>query len=309
MKKQGPTLQPYPREGNTLLASSKLFPIKHPPLDEKVVDKSIDDAFNRCIKDKKGSKKSIIFSPEQLVSMTLKHLKERSDPILNPYFVSLFKAEHLFEYDAISYEMQRNRMSIGLFYQFLILELMKHSWSVFDASREGDIVAEIDNEYFDKGLRIYMSVKKSSDTVGGQDIGGVISRLEKTAKDEKNLTRPYLCVVCFATPSKGKIQSYNEDRGIRCKSDGQPYSQNCEIWGPGFIYPYISGFNASEIYLRSIKRVSNYIPFLTIEYREKCSILLQKELLKLDLLNKDNTINPEKFLRYIIGDNLCKRKD
>jgi len=33
----------------------------------------------------------------------------------------------------------------------------------------------------------------------------------------------------------------------------QPYSLNCEVWGPGFIYPYITGLDALEIYRHSIQ--------------------------------------------------------
>src|SRR5690606_26233304 len=131
----------------------------------------------------------------------IEHLRTRSDPILSPMFVSQCNIEDIFELDAVSHEMQRHRMTIGIFYQYLLLELMRKKWYVFDSSREGDIVADIETPKFSQGIRLYMSVKKSKDTVGGQDIGGVIRRLESLAKEEKNLTRPYLCVLCVATPS------------------------------------------------------------------------------------------------------------
>ena len=41
--------------------------------------------------------------------------KKRSDPILSSYFVGQLKAEQIFELDAVSHEMQRHRMSIGIF--------------------------------------------------------------------------------------------------------------------------------------------------------------------------------------------------
>lgn len=292
-------LQPYPREGNTLLSAGLLYPQKKPQLDFDIIDETITTAFKRCTKNKQGEIKSVNDNPEALVKSTIKHLKERSDPILSPYFISLLDVEDIFSLDAISYEMQRNRMTIGIFYQYLILELMRKSWNVFDGSREGDIIADIDTYGFEKGIRLYMSVKKSKDTVGGQDIGGVIRRLEHEAKSEKNLNRPYLCVLAIATPSKGKLKGY-DDRTIRTNNSGGTYSLNCETWGPGFLFPYITGHSAIEIYKRSIQKVSEYIPFLSVINRESCSSLLKKELVRLSLIGENNKININRFINFII---------
>lgn len=292
-------LQPYPREGTGLISANSLYPPKTPPLPDADIDLAIDLAFQRCSKNKRGDLKVVEKDPKKLVQLTLKHLKERSDPILSPYFLSLLDVENIFELDAVSYEMQRHRMTIGVFYQFLILELMRNSWPVFDASREGDVVADIDTPGFDKGIRLYISVKKSKDTVGGQDVGGVIRRLENEAKSEKNLSRPYLCVIGIATPSKGKLRGY-DDRTIRTTSSGGAYSLNCEFWGPGFLFPFITGHSAIEIYTKSIHRVSEYLPFMTIKFKKECSLLLKTELDKLGLINADNKIDTQKFLNYII---------
>lgn len=292
-------MQPYPREGTGLLSSGFLFPEKDPPLSPSTIDLAIDNAFQRCLKNKKGETKIKKETPESLVKSTLKHLKERSDPILSPYFLSQLEVEDIFELDAVSYEMQQHRMTIGVFYQYLILELMRNTWSVFDASREGDVVADIDTPNFEPGLRIYMSVKKSKDTVGGQDVGGVIKRLENEAKAEKNMNRPYLCVVGIATPSKGKLKGF-DDRSIRSTSSGGTYSLNCEFWGPGFIFPYITGKSAIELYTRSINRVSDYLPFMTIAFKKECSFLLKQELSKLGLITLQNRIDTTKFLNFII---------
>jgi hypothetical protein len=293
-------LQPYPREGQSLLSADSLFPRKTPPITPKELDEIVDLAFQRCFKNKKGDTKPYKETPQSLVTSTIKHLKERSDPILSPYFLGLLNAEDIFELDAVSYEMQRHRMTIGVFYQYLILELMRKSWSVFDGSREGDVVADIDTPGFEKGIRLYMSVKKSKDTVGGQDISGVIRRLESEAKAEKNLNRPYLCVVGIATPSKGKLKGY-DDRTTKVDKSGKAYSLNCEFWGPGFIFPYITGLEALEIYICAIRRVSNYLPFMTLKFKTECSILLQKELTKLDLLDNENKIDEHKYLKFIVG--------
>ncbi len=292
-------LQPYPRESNFLLSSDSLFPKKDPPLSSEILDQCIESAYNRCLKNKKGVTRLYQKSPQELVQLTIRHMKERSDPILSPYFLSLLKIEDLFELDAVSYEMQRHRMTIGVFYQYLILELMRITWNVFDGSREGDIVADIDTPGFDQGLRLYMSIKKSEDTVGGQDISGVIRRLEQEAKAEKNLNRPYLCVLGVATPSKGRLKGYN-DRRTKTNKQNQPYSLNCEFWGPGFIFPYITGHSAIEIYRQSIKKISSYLPFLTLENKEICSKLLQEELLKLNIIGENNRIDINTFLNYIL---------
>jgi len=294
---RGPMLQPYPREKNILLAKSSLFPPLDPPMDSTIIELSVDEAFKRCIMKKSGRKRSLPRTPEELVELCIEHLRTRSDPILSPYFVSQCNVDSLFELDAVSHEMQRHRMTIGVFYQYLLLELMRNRWPVFDGYREGDIIADVDTPGFKTGLRLYMSVKKSKDTVGGQDIGGVINRIESLAKHEKNLTRPYLCVICIATPSVGVLRDYN-DRHIRCNNEGNPYSLNCEFWGPGFVFPYVTGRNAKDVYLQGIKRVANHLPFLTLEHRQKCSVLLRKRLAKLGLLDDQGRISAEKFLEF-----------
>jgi hypothetical protein len=236
------------------MSANYLYPIKDPCLSDGVLEDTIIAAYQRCMKNKQGEFKPYSASPQSLVKSTINHLKERSDPILSPYFLSLLQIEDIFELDAVSYEMQRHRMTIGVFYQYLILELMRKSWNVFDGSYEKDIVADVETPNFEPGLRLYISIKKSQDTVGGQDISGVIRRLENEAKAEKNLNRPYLCVMGIATPSKGKLRGF-DDRKIKTNRLGQPYSLNCEFWGPGFIFPYITGHEAFVIYKLAIMYV------------------------------------------------------
>jgi hypothetical protein len=188
-------------------------------------------------------------------------------------------------------------MSIGVFYQYLMLTLMRARWPVFDGYREGDIVADIDTPGFARGVRLYMSVKKSADTVGGQDIGGVIRRLETLAKQEKNLTRPYLCAICVATPPRGILRGY-DDRKARCNQDGAPYSLNCEVWGPGFIFPYLTGHSAVSIYLLAVGRVAEYLPFMTLRHAEVCAKLLTRRLRDMQLLGDQGRIDPAAFVRF-----------
>lgn len=296
--RHGTKLQPYPREKDDLLAQHSLFPPLKPPMSMELIQSAIDAAFKRCIKTKTGKNRELPENPEELVDLCVEHLRIRSDPILSPYFLSQCDIDSLFELDAVSHEMQRHRMTIGVFYQYLLLELMRHRWPVFDASREGDIVADIETTAFSSGLRLYISVKKSTDTVGGQDVPGVIKRIESVAKEEKNLTRPYLCIICNATPDKGKLRSYADDRRVKCNKGGSPYSLNCEHWGPGFVFPYVTGRNAREIYLEGIKQVANHLPFLTLRYRKECAILLKKRLASLHLLDSNGKISIVEFLKF-----------
>lgn len=274
-----------------------------------IVDNAIKRAFERVGKNKKGMSLRVAKSPEELVALCIHHLRERSDPILSPFFFSQLNAEDVFDMDAIAHEMQRQRMKIGLFYQFLMIELMKAAQNervsnfkaVFDGSREGDVVADISTPTFERGLRLYISVKKSIDTVGGQDIGGVIRRLEDVAKSERNLTSPYLCVIAIATPPRGKLYTYETGRTIRYMSQGQPYSMNCEIWMPGFIYPYITGISPTDIYKESIKMVGDFMPFYSLKVRNDATVLLREYFFKKGISDAEGNMYLERYFSFILG--------
>jgi hypothetical protein len=149
-------------------------------------------------------------------------------------------------------------------------------------------------------LRLFISVKKSSDTVGGQDVGGVIRRLEAMALEDKNLTRPYLCVVCFATPQRGIILPYERGRTVRRNREGYPYSPNCEIWSPGFVFPYSCGLEAEAVYHAALQQVGTFLPFHTFAQRKKCGAMLAGELRKLALVNETtDRLDPLKFQQFI----------
>lgn len=283
--------------------------MQFPPLNDSAVDQAIVAAFDRCKKNKKGEESEEAKTAEELVALCLQHLRERSDPVLSPAFLSQLKAEDVFAMDAVAHEMQRRRMKIGVFYQFLMIELMRSASrtlnsnfkAVFDGSREGDAIADINTPGFSKGLRLYMSVKKSSDTVGGQDLGGVIRRLEQVAREEKNLTSPYMCVVGIATPPKGRIEIYNKGRTIRNKSEGYPYSPNCEEWTPGFIYPYITGLGARRIYERSLAKVDDFLPFYTLRVRESAPRILRERLIRLGLCDAEGNMSKSMLFDYILS--------
>ena len=301
------SLQPYPREGTTLLAAHSLFPKQSPPLNEEEIIIAVTEAFSRALKNKVGKQYPVISDTEGLVNLCIKHLKERNDPIFTPYFYSSCQVDEIFELDSISYEFQRQRMKIGVFYQYLIIELMRASSrkensnieSVFDGSREGDVVADMKTPNFDAGIRVYGSIKKSSDTVGGQDVPGVINRLESVAKSEKNLTRPYLCVFCYATPSGGKIKSYELSRSVKYNNEGHPFSPNCESWQPGFLFPFITGRLPEDIYHISMRKIGEYLPFYAYEKRKECSILLKEKFIKLGLVGTDGKLDRTKFMEFL----------
>jgi len=302
--KQKYILQSYPRSHESYVADDAIFP-RCNPLKKSKLQIAIRSAFERSLRNKKGDFLTPHLTPRDLVRTCLKHLKERSDPILSPSFLGQCSLAEIFEMDAIAHEMQRHRMKIGSFYQFLVIELMKSRFTqVYDGKREGDVEAEIDTPVFKPGLRLYISVKKSSDTVGGQDIGGVFARLESLAKQDKNLTRPYIGIVAIATPPKGIICDFSNSRTIKFKDDGSPYSPNCEVWYPGFIYPFVCGLDPYDVYRESLKQVGNYLPFNSLKYREECSALLSEELKRLNLVdNSTGRIDPHKFQEFI-----CKTK-
>jgi hypothetical protein len=192
-------------------------------------------------------------------------------------------------------------MRIGVFYQYLLIELMRARFpNVVDGKREGDVEAEIDTPGFAKGLRLYISVKKSSDTVGGQDVAGVVRRLESIAMEEKNLTRPYLCVVCFATPHRGIILPYEQGRSMKRNRDGHPYSANCEVWSPGFVFPFVSGRDAEAVYRAALQQVGTFLPFHSLAERTTCGQLLSDKLRALGLVKQSTgRLDPLKFQAFV----------
>ena len=295
------TLQPYARVTGDLLSRPELYPLPA-PTDLDGITTAVVEAFKRSKLSKRGELRHIAATPEELVAACIEHLRERSDPILSPSFFSQCAIEDIFELDAIGHEMQRHRMTMGVFYQYLLLELVRLRFTkVFDGSGEDDITADIDTpnvENHTQGLRLYMSVKKSGDTVGGQDVAGAIFRLERRAKQEKNLTRPYLCVMAVATPTAGKIRAYEDDRKIKYDKNKKPYSMNCETWGPGFVYPFLTGRSPNEIYSIGLKQVASHLPFRTLAHKGECSELLRSRFKTLGVIDANDRIDASRFLTF-----------
>ncbi len=301
-------LQKYPRTED-LLAEPYLFPRQNPPIPDDLIASAIRRAYERSLKTKGGDKQVIMKSPEELVKLCISHLKERGDPILSTYFYSQIDVDDVFDMDAIAHEMQRQRMKIGNFYQYLLIELMRAAQksgksniiAAFDGTREGDAVADIKTPGFDKNLRLYISVKKSSDTVGGQDVPGVISRLESVALEEKNLTSPYLCVMAIATPPRGRQVPFEKARSIKYSQRGDPYSLNCEMWLPNFLFPYITGHEPTYIYNKCIEFVDLYLPFHSLKARKEATQLLKEKFVEMGIADKDGKILKEKFFEFMVS--------
>ncbi len=297
-------IQQYPRRDD-FLAADELFAPPRTALHPSRLSDAVKRAFERCLTDKTGTRITVHATPEELVERCIAHLTQRSDPILSPHFLAQCEIEEVFDLDAIAHEMQRHRMRIGLFYQYLLVELLRTRFrTVSDGKREGDVEFELTPPSFPRGVRIFMSVKKSSDTVGGQDVGGMIRRLESLALEDKNLTRPYLCVVCYATPSRGVITSYEHGRTMRRNRDGYPYSPNCEVWSPGFIFPYVTGLPAVHVYRAALHVVGEYLPFATLACRQACGRLLARRLAEMQLVGANGKIDPHAFLALV-----CEQRD
>jgi hypothetical protein len=305
-------LSAYPRRTGGYLAEDSLFPKPAEPLAREIIAKAIVRAFERCLMNKQGEIVPPPQTPKELVSSCLKHLRERGDPIISPSFYCQVPVEKVFELDAVPYEMHRYRMKLGNFYQFLVIELLRARFpeaNVLDGKKEGDAEAEIHPPGLEAGLRLFISVKKSGDTVGGQDVEGQIKRLEKLSRQDKNLTGPYLNVICVATPPRGRLEPYDEARHIRMTEEGQPYSPNTEVWMPGFIFPYLTGLEPNEIYEMAREVVSDYLAFHALARREECSKLLADELRALDLVDEETgRLDPDAFAKFISQPRATKPK-
>lgn len=297
--------QPYPRDGRDLLADIALFPKQDPALTKTDLLSAIEAAFSRTLQNKQGQKQVLTSDPKKLVELTIKHLQERSDPVLTPYFYSQCDAKDIFVLDSTSHEMQKYRMKIGNFYQFLLIELMQKSKNVlkvFDGTREGDVVADVRAPLIEGGtLRIYISVKKSLDTVGGQDIRAAIHRLEDNALLDKNLNAPYMCVLFHANPIFGKKRSYENDRVVKGDAHGALFSNNAEFWGPHFMFQYITGHEADVIFELCRNEIAKYWTFNSLEYEDKCSTLFTTELKKNGIVESNGKVDPKRFYEFIRG--------
>ncbi len=141
--------------------------------------------------------------------------------------------------------LQKERMNSGWRYQFLAVDCARSSRrfkSVSDiGAAEGDFnaIIEFQNPVL-APLRLYVSVKNRSNTLGGQDWPKAIEALERVAKTDKNAIGPYCCVFGIAM-----------DRGTRYIKREQksklPHSVNTEVWLSDYFWPFFSNYSYEEI--------------------------------------------------------------
>jgi len=141
--------------------------------------------------------------------------------------------------------LQKERMNSGWRYQYLTVDCARHSQrfvSVSDiGAAEGDFNAVI--EFVDKTqgpLRLYVSIKNRSNTMGGQDWPKAIQALENVAKTDKNAIGPYCCVFGIAM-----------DRGNRYIKRQQKtkvaHSVNTEVWLSDYFWPFFANYSYEKI--------------------------------------------------------------
>lgn len=143
--------------------------------------------------------------------------------------------------------LQKERMNSGWRYQYLAVyaaRATRRFESVSDiGAAEGDfnaIVRFADQAKHPYPLRLYVSVKNRSNTMGGQDWPKAIQALENYANADKNANGPYCCVFGIAMEQGSRIIK-------RHKSDGQPYSSSTEVWYSDFFWPFFSAHSYEEI--------------------------------------------------------------
>ena len=141
--------------------------------------------------------------------------------------------------------LQKERMNSGWRYQYLAHDCATHSKRFKNVSdlgvAEADFIATITIlDQSERLLRLYVSVKNRSNTMGGQDWPKAIQALENDAKNDKNQIGPYCCVFGIAI-----------DRGSRYikreRKSGNAHSPNTEVWLSDFFWPFFSNYDYEEI--------------------------------------------------------------
>jgi hypothetical protein len=137
-------------------------------------------------------------------------------------------------------------MNSGWRYQFLAVDCARQSQrfkSVSDiGAAEGDFnaVIEFTNRDQKYPLRLYVSVKNRSNTMGGQDWPKAIQALENVAKNDKNATGPYCCVF-------GIVMERGTRLIKRRQKTGEAYSSNTEVWLSDYFWPFFANYSYEEI--------------------------------------------------------------
>ncbi len=142
--------------------------------------------------------------------------------------------------------LQKERMNSGWRYQYLVIDCARQT-KRFEAvsdigAAEGDFTATI--KFLDHSrepLSLYVSVKNRSNTMGGADWPKAIQALETVAKNDKNRTGSYCCVLGMTV---GDIED-GESRTQIAISD----SFNAEVWPPDCFWQFFANRSYTEIML------------------------------------------------------------
>lgn len=104
----------------------------------------------------------------------------------------------------------------------------------------------------------------------------------------------------IGNPIKGTVRDYKNSRYMRGDRHSRPYSENGEVWEPGFIFPYITGRVARDVFQISLDLVERYLPYYTLRFKKEASRLLAEELHRLGLSTAKGAMNRSALLEFII---------
>lgn len=102
----------------------------------------------------------------------------------------------------------------------------------------------------------------------------------------------------IGNPIKGVVRRYADSRYIRGDRQGRPYSDNGEVWEPGFIFPYLTGQTARDVFRISLKQVERFLPYHTLRHRHAASRLLVADLRRVGLVGHDGRLDADAFLDF-----------
>ena len=89
-------------------------------------------------------------------------------------------------------------------------------------------------------MAIYVSVKNRTNTMGGQDWPKAIRALKDVAIHDRNRSGAYICVFGMAMETGARLIK-------RAQKNGNPHSNNTEIWKSDFFWPFFTNMSYNEI--------------------------------------------------------------
>lgn len=250
-------VQSYPRVKIPLHKDEGLLDIEClKPLDAKIDPEIMPGLIKKAIEyAAQKTKKEAVDIPDGADAETIKSLYAKAGKSLFDYFRRpdpVYMASSLVgrHYSEVAEEFfyKRNThltsMNAGWRYQYLLVECAHKSGrfkSVSDLST-GDSDVNVIAETADgqDTVAIYITMKNRSDTISGGSGKAYLKGFEKSARDDKNRTAPYCCVIAYGMQTMQR-------RG-RKKDFG-----NFEVWPSNFLWPFVSGYSYGEIVKMIIK--------------------------------------------------------